>query len=108
MIAPHIILRSVKHDELINNIDELLKEMRFEIIRLPKDEQKPHWNNYHCIKSYTDNSHELICDLVEQLQQLPSIESFRDMQDTIRKQRKYIEQLGGNNTIIGYIKTLDI
>jgi hypothetical protein len=108
MLSTHITIRLAKHDEIVNKVDEFVQEMKFDILKLPKEEQSTHWKNYNLIKDYVDNSHQVIFDMVTELHPLPSQQSIKDLHLTIIKLRRYIEDLGGNPSIVNYIKLSDL
>jgi len=108
MINTSITLKLVKHDDMVNKVDNFIEEMKFDIIKLPKEEQSSHWKNYNLLKDYVDNSHQVILDMVTDLEPLPSQQSIKDLHLTIRKLKRYIEVLGGNPSIVSYTKLIDL
>lgn len=94
--------------ERTNALENYLEEMIIEIKQLPYDDQKDYWRKLYVIKNYLDSADDCIKQLHSELFNAPSTTQINDYKNTIKKMAGYIQRLGGDPSIINYIKDSDL
>lgn len=78
------------------------------ILQCPKDDQPELFAAHDAIINFINIQQQAISKLAFNLNKSYSKKYVDDLKDTIAKQRKYIEVLGGNPSIINHIKMEDL
>jgi uncharacterized protein YqgQ len=78
------------------------------ISEAPIEDRKELYKTHDLIIDFINEQTNMINLTVNTIQKMYSKEYVLDLQNTIKKQKFYIQSLGGNNSIISYIKTEDL
>jgi hypothetical protein len=90
------------------NVETILINERREISQLEETQQKTLWLKYNIIKSYCDNSLTLLEAFVKELEARGDIAEKESLKLQLKAARQYIKSIGGNPSILTYIKEEDL
>ena len=102
MITPELKIQINLIEQLLTNVDAVLKNQIREIYQMPKDDRKPYLVDYFTIKDYIDEAWDCIVDLHNELDKRPTVNQYKQVQTMLTNAREYIKILGGNPHNITY------
>jgi hypothetical protein len=94
-----------KRKHLQKNILDVNEKQIFEA---PKEDREELFKTHDSIIDFINFQTDVINKLTNNIIQCYTKQYVNDLQDTIKKQRYYIKQLGGNPSIISYVKPSDL
>jgi len=107
---------TVEINEIINNLsikqDNIFKNFIYPneraIATLPAEQQKPAYTEHDAIVGFINYQTDVINYLLLQLEKRPTQSQYEFKKRHLKQALYYIEKLGGNPSILSYIKSSDL
>jgi translation initiation factor 2B subunit (eIF-2B alpha/beta/delta family) len=92
----------------LEQADKILSDQFIEIMKMPSDERKKYLPDYYTIENAIDFMAGTIQSLYSEAQYRGELGQIENLTQQIKNAKFYIKQLGGDPSILSYIKSIDV